>query len=269
MAVDATLEELAKRATDGDRSALEALIRGIQHRVYGLAVRMLGDVEDARDATQEIILRLVTRLSSFRGEGTFMAWALRVAASQLINLKAGRREMISFEAMEGLLDEGLRHFDGLERPSVFDAAVVEEGKLVCTQGMLLCLDREQRLAFILGEVLELPGSEAAAILNVDEAAYRKRLSRARQRIEEFAQRKCGIVNPSNSCRCNKQAAFGVKAGAIDAERRPLSTHPRVTGLSARVEQLRTLAAVLRTQPEYAAPEVFLERVRAALDAGTL
>jgi DNA-directed RNA polymerase specialized sigma24 family protein len=57
--------------------------------------------------------------------------------------------------------------------------LIEECKIVCTQGMLMCLDREHRLAFVLGEILELAGDEAAAIARAEPATFRKRLQRAR------------------------------------------------------------------------------------------
>ncbi len=58
-----TLEEIARRAVNGDRDALDHLVRDIQDDIYGLALRMLWNREDAEDATQEILVRVVTRLS--------------------------------------------------------------------------------------------------------------------------------------------------------------------------------------------------------------
>ena len=60
-----TLEDLVRRAIDGDRDALDRLVRDVQGDVYGLALRMLWNREDAEDATQEILVRVVTRLSQF------------------------------------------------------------------------------------------------------------------------------------------------------------------------------------------------------------
>jgi RNA polymerase sigma factor (sigma-70 family) len=264
--MDPTLEQLAARSAQGDRAALEQLIRRVQNRIYGLAVRMLGDVEAAQDATQEIILRAVTHLGSFRGEGTFISWVLKVAASHLINVKAGKREAISFEALEQMLEQGIALYEQSKPETPFEDAVIREGKLLCTQGMLLCLDREHRLAFVLGEVLELPGAEAAEILDIDEAAFRKRLSRARERIEAFAQSHCGLVNAKNPCRCEKQAHLGVKLGVIDPKKLELANHPHLARAAAQVEQLVSAAAVLRSHPEYSAPDVFVSRVRELLDA---
>ena len=59
------LEDLARRAIDGDRDALDRLVRDLQGDVYGLALRMLWNREDAENATQEILVRVVTRLTQF------------------------------------------------------------------------------------------------------------------------------------------------------------------------------------------------------------
>lgn len=254
-----SLNMLAARGQQGDRAALEALVRGVQDRLYRLALRMLGDAEDARDATQEIVLKIVTRLSTFKGDSAFHTWALKVAANHLINLKQGRRETLSYDALGELIDQGVAWFEKTA-PSPLDAAVVEEGKLLCTQAMLTCLDREHRLAFVLGEILELPGDQAAEVLEIAPAAFRKRLSRAREDIEAFAQRRCGLVNEANACRCSKQARFGVHAGVIDPLRLDLSRHPALPPLP-EVRALRTATDFLRAHPQYTAPETFIEALR--------
>ena len=61
--------------------------------------------------------------------------------------------------------------------------------------MLLCLDRDDRLAYILGEVFEIDSVQAATIVRISPAAFRKRLERSRRRVVEFMEGHCGIVNP--------------------------------------------------------------------------
>ena len=59
-------------------------------------------------------------------------------------------------------------------------------KVGCTLAMLQCLDRPQRLAYVLGEILDMPAPEAADAIGLDSAAFRKRLQRAREAVEAFA-----------------------------------------------------------------------------------
>ncbi|HEX8945921.1 MAG TPA: sigma factor [Gemmatimonadaceae bacterium] len=81
------LEELAKRAVAGDGGALTAVVEGVQDDVYRLALRMLWHPQDAEDASQEILFKIVTSLATFRGESAFRTWALRVATNHLLNVR--------------------------------------------------------------------------------------------------------------------------------------------------------------------------------------
>ena len=68
------LEWLVEAAIEGDKKALEDVILKIQDKIYGLALRMLYNPSDAEDAAQEILLKIITHLSTFRGESAFTTW---------------------------------------------------------------------------------------------------------------------------------------------------------------------------------------------------
>src|SRR5262245_18224704 len=78
------LTGLALAARDGDRAALEALCQQVQQPMYRLALRFCGDPHDAQDATQEVLISLVTQLGSFEGRSKFTTWAYKVAVRQLM-----------------------------------------------------------------------------------------------------------------------------------------------------------------------------------------
>lgn len=82
-----TLEDLARQAIGGDREALDLLVRALQGDVYGLALRMLWNREDAEDATQEILVRTVTRLAQFDFRSKLKTWVYRVAVNYLLDVK--------------------------------------------------------------------------------------------------------------------------------------------------------------------------------------
>ena len=69
------LEDLVRSAIDGDRNALEDFVRALQGDIYALALRMLCNREDAEDATQEILVRIVTHLSQFDFRSKVKTWA--------------------------------------------------------------------------------------------------------------------------------------------------------------------------------------------------
>jgi RNA polymerase sigma factor (sigma-70 family) len=78
-----TLEHIARRAVGGDRDAVDSLVRSLQDDVYGLALRMLWNREDAEDATQEILVRTVTRLSQFDFRSKLRTWVYRIAVNYI------------------------------------------------------------------------------------------------------------------------------------------------------------------------------------------
>jgi len=214
---DAALLDAVRRAREGEREALELVVRAIQGDVYRLALRFLWHPQDAEDATQEILVRIVTGLGGFRGDSTFRTWVYRVACNRLLTLKARRMEerAMSFEEFgddlaAGLSDEALR-----VEPDVDEAMLLEEVKVGCTLALLLCLDRPHRLAYILGDIIELDHTEAGAVLEIAPAAFRKRLSRARRAVVEFLSSRCGLVNPAASCRCRRRVGTAVALGRVD------------------------------------------------------
>src|SRR5882672_9229555 len=98
----------ARAAAKGDRAAAHQVLQAVQDGVYRLALRMLGHPEDAEDAAQEILVIVLTHLGSFRGESALSTWVWRIAARRLNEVRRGRREVDSFEALEERLT-GLRH----------------------------------------------------------------------------------------------------------------------------------------------------------------
>jgi RNA polymerase sigma factor (sigma-70 family) len=209
---------LIEQARAGDAAALEALVRRHQAFVFNLAIRMLYCPQDAEDATQEILIKLVTKLSTFEGRSRFRTWLYRIATNHLLNMKRGRMEPLvtSFADYGRSLDDAAE----LDLPDPREVPVdvrllVQEARIGCTSGMLLCLDREQRLAYVLGEILGLTDTAAAEILELSRDAFRQRLSRARRDLHTFLQGQCGLMNKANPCRCDKKTRAFIQAGYID------------------------------------------------------
>jgi hypothetical protein len=93
--------------------------------------------------------------------------------------------------------------------------LVEEAKISCTTGMLLCLDRTQRLIFTLGEIFGASDTVGSEILEMTPDNFRQSLSRARRDLYQFMHGQCGLVNASNPCRCAKKTRGFIEAGHVD------------------------------------------------------
>jgi RNA polymerase sigma factor (sigma-70 family) len=260
--VPAVADATIKAAIGGDRAALEAVVRGVRDDVYRLAHRMLWHPQDAEDATQEILIRVVTRLSTFRGDAQLRTWAHRIAVNYLLTTRQRRmeRQALSFDAFGEDLARGLD--TAYEAPGIDDELLAEEVKIGCTQGLLLCLDREQRVAYILSEIFELPGEEAAAILGITPAAYRKRAQRARDRIQAFMRGHCGLLDGANPCRCARRVGAAIALGRVDPQRL-LFVREQVRT----IERFHDAAAVYRSHPQQRAPERVVAAVIEAIADG--
>jgi RNA polymerase sigma factor (sigma-70 family) len=209
---------LVSRAQAGDRVALETLVGRHQTWIYNIAVRMLGHPEDAEDATQEILVKALTRLSSFEGRSRFRTWLYRIAVNHVLNAKRGRREpgALTFSCYAHSLDST----PDLDVPDENAAGadvrlLVDEARLGCTSGMLLCLEREQRLVYILGDIFGVTDVVGAELLDTTRDTFRQRLARARRDLHNFMNDKCGLVDPANPCRCAKKTRGFIQAGYVD------------------------------------------------------
>jgi RNA polymerase sigma factor (sigma-70 family) len=103
------LGALVERARNGDRESLAHVVEQIQGPIYNLALRMLWHPEDARDATQDILIRVITHLGSFRGDSRVQTWVYRVAANYLITVRQSRVEEqnYTFDRFADELRDGL------------------------------------------------------------------------------------------------------------------------------------------------------------------
>jgi RNA polymerase sigma factor (sigma-70 family) len=263
---DAELRCLVSAARDGDSAAMESVVAAVEDDVYRMALRMLWHPEDAKDATQEALIRIVTRMASYRGEAAFRTWAYRVAANHILNFRKSRveQENLTFRRFGEDLSEGLAEPD----PTLADADLLaEEVKLGCTLGMLLCLDRDERLAYVLSDVFELPSSDGSFICDTTPDAFRKRASRARAKLREFVAAHCGLVNSDAACRCDRRVEAAVRTGRVQPRALQFARRTDVEADVGEMERLHDLASLMRSHPEYNAPESVTAAVRNLIGSG--
>ncbi len=261
---DSADEELVSKAQAGDKHALEKLVCRHQPWIFNIAIRMIWRRDLAEDATQEILIKAFTKLSTFRGLSRFRTWLYRIAVNHLLNMrKSQMEENMTFTDLGRLLDE----MPNLDLPDPNSIPVelpllVEEAGIGCMTGMLLCLDRRQRLAFILGEIFGVASEVGAEVMEVSPENFRQLLSRARRDLYQFMQDKCGLVNKANPCRCAKKTRSFMQAGYVDPDRLQF-TKDRLSSVSHiapdRLNELQTLdrehAELFRGHGFLAAPDL--------------
>jgi RNA polymerase sigma factor (sigma-70 family) len=211
------LTVIALAARDGDARSLEELCRRLQHPMYRLALRYSGNPTDAEDAAQEVLVRIVTGLGSFEGRSKFTTWVYTVAVRQLLRTSRRRseRSVAGPEPFAEFLDRHVADpvFEP-ERRAVYDELCADV-RLSCTYGMLLCLTRPNRIAYLLGDLLGFTDVEGAEICEISPEAFRQRLARARRTMRHVMGERCGLVRASNPCRCERLVTASIDHDLLD------------------------------------------------------
>ncbi|HMD71380.1 MAG TPA: RNA polymerase sigma factor [Bryobacteraceae bacterium] len=270
-------EDLVRGAQSGSREAAELLLARHQPWVLNLAVRMMPRRADAEDASQEVPIKAFQSLPTFRGGSQFRTWLYRIAVNHILNARKAVASLCSFEDAA----RGLQRVPDLDLPDPRTVPVpvemlIEETRIVCTMGTLLCLDGRQRLVFILGEVFGVSDEVGAEIAGVSPVNFRQILSRARRDLYEYLRGNCSLVTPGAPCKCVKKTRAFVQGGFVDPRKLQFTPeHQRkvrdVAG--SRADELtdahmKVAAQVYRDHPFYE-PAGQVERLHEALKTVSL
>lgn len=225
--------KLVRLAAEGDKGALEQLLTGVQDLVFNLSLRMLGTIHDAEDASQEILIRVMTNLASFRGESAFTTWVFRIAVNHLKNYRKSMfaQHPLSFEYYGEDIVSG-KEKDIPDLTMGVDRNLLEqELKLSCTNVMLQCLDTDSRCIYILGTMFRVDSRLAAEILEISPEAYRQRLSRIKKKMAGFLDEYCGLSG-KGVCSCSKRISYAIATHRVNPEK------PEYTSLEENTEFLQ-------------------------------
>jgi RNA polymerase sigma factor (sigma-70 family) len=209
---DQSDDELIIEALHGNKISLERLIKKHQDYIYNISLKFFLNPDDALDATQEVLIKVITHLKQFKKESSFRTWLYRIALNHFLNTPKKRTEILfnqSEDVYQGLADETTEN--------IFDEAEIEEVRILCSTAMLMCLNREQRLLYIIGEIFGADHNFGAELFNLTPANYRVKLHRAKTDLLTFVSGKCGLINPNNPCRCHKKTKFLIEKGVVDKE----------------------------------------------------
>lgn len=208
--------DLVAMAVNGDQKALQSIITRHYIFVYNLALKMTKSVVDAEDLTQEVFIKVITALSGFKGDSQFRTWLYRISVNHFLNVSKRKteEEIYDFEKYFNLIatvpDQDLTDH---EQDELMDS--IEELRIRCTSGMLLCLERTQRMAYILGDMFEIDHNLGAEIMGISKGNFRIKLMRARQDLSSWMNQRCSLVNSANPCKCPKKTKGFIEAGFVN------------------------------------------------------
>ncbi|MFC1898293.1 RNA polymerase sigma factor [Candidatus Cloacimonadota bacterium] len=232
--VTITDEDLVLEIQNGSKESFEKLFRKYQPWIYNIVLRMVMLAEDAEDITQEILIKIMTSLSTFKHQSSFKTWLFRIVKNHVMNMKKCKSELeyTSFY----LYGKGIDNSPDFDPPDTKNLPVEmnvlqHEIQIHCITGMLLCLNREQRLIFIMGEIVGIGHNIGSKVFDISQANYRKRLSRARKLVYQFMQERCGLVKNKNVCHCKSKLAGMIEAKIINPEYISYKVDPQLQGLA--------------------------------------
>ncbi len=204
-------EILIQESLAGNKDSLEILIKRHQDYIYNISLKLFLDPDDALDATQEVLIKIITSLKTFQGKSRFRTWIYRITFNHF--LSSPKRKM------EQLFDRNFDFDTAKNIPSEDEISpqAIEEVRIMCSTAMLMCLTREQRLIYIIGDVFEADHHLGAELFDTTPANFRVKLHRARADLLNYVKGRCGLVDPKNPCRCNKKAGVMIRAGFVDRE----------------------------------------------------
>ena len=185
--------EIIDRVLSGDTEAFEALVLEHQNKVYSLALRMVGNEEDARDMAQEAFIRAFSSLTGFRGDSKFSVWLYRLTSNICIDFLRSRAKKRTV-SMPWTNDEG-DDAGELEIPDErfspeeqFDRTSIRES----VQRGLDSLSPQYREILVLREINGLSYEEIGRVLGIEEGTVKSRIFRARKKLCDFLLREGNI-----------------------------------------------------------------------------
>ena len=256
------LEETVKKAVKGDKKALEEVVIEIQDLIYNLAIRMLWHPDNAKDATQDILIKIITNLGSFNHKSAFTTWVYKLTSNHLLNIKKKENaSSLNFEKYEQQLNQDFSNSINYTKNQAEQKLLIQEAKIGCSNAMLQCLNEENRITYIIGEILEFNSKESAVILGISPENFRKRLSRTRNNLHQFLNNNCGIINPKNKCRCHKKVDSSIKKGFINPNNLLFTSNIKNTNLINSIENIQDEVSFYQSNPKYNTPKTLLKEVK--------
>lgn len=210
--------DLIKSCLEGSKLALNTLVQKHQGYIFNVALKYFNHIANAEDATQEVLIKVISNLGNYRPEkAQFRTWLYRITFNHFLNSKKTAIEMRYEAGFENF-------FNIIESSQVIELTIeeetqlkweIEESKVACMAGMIKCLDREQRLIYIIGDVFEIDHHLGAEIFETTPANFRQKLSRVRKDLYEWMNNRCGLVNDNNPCRCPKKTKGFIEKGYVN------------------------------------------------------
>src|SRR6185295_15153344 len=181
-----SLAPVIERAKGGDMAAFEQIIEHHQRRVITTAWRMLGNSEDARDAAQEVFLRVYKYIRGFRSDQDFAAWLYRIVINVCRDHARIRSRHAGFASFE--VEQELGSFDSLASTGNIESEMIQAQQRAIIEEALNTLSKKERAAIVLRDLEGMSTEKVAEVLGSSQTTVRSQISSARAKIKKYRER---------------------------------------------------------------------------------
>jgi len=195
--------QLVEKAKQGDSMAFGSLVEPWRKPLFGYIYRMVTLRQDAEDLLQDVLVRVLEGIRTYRGEARFKSWLFGIATHVCLDhLRAKKRWRVEAQSIgekEATADpQKVEGLTAMMRQPEFSFEI-REHIAFCFSCIARTLPPEEQAALMLKEVLGFTAAEAAGILGVSEPVFRHRLSAGRARMIEDYDGLCALINKSGVC----------------------------------------------------------------------
>ena len=175
-----------ERAKSGDIAAFEQLIESYQRKIFNIALRMLGNYDDAGDLTQEVLIRIYKSIKSFKEQSSFSTWIYRITTNVCLDeiRRRRNRKAISLDEEIKLDDGDMKRQIESDEPSPEETAEAEDLKRIVNDAIAR-LSEEHRTVIVLRDIQGLSYEEISEVLKCPEGTVKSRINRARQALKNI------------------------------------------------------------------------------------
>ncbi|MCR4437043.1 MAG: sigma-70 family RNA polymerase sigma factor [Clostridiales bacterium] len=188
-------KSLLEKAKNGDVFAYESLIEGYQKKVFNLALRMVGNREDASELAQEVFIRVYKSLKGFKEQSQFSTWIYKITTNVCLDelRKRKNRNITSLDEEIKLEDSEIKRQIEDDKPTPEMIVEKNELKKVVSDAIKLLSD-EHRTVIVMRDIQGFSYEEIARIINCPEGTVKSRLNRARLALKEILKGKAELLS---------------------------------------------------------------------------
>lgn len=234
---------------------IEIIYKQYSKRIYNLAYRMTGNKDDASDITQETFIQGFKSLDKFRSESQIYTWLYKIAKNKSLRFLE-KKNKTTFTSLQELIDKTSSPISD-EISETEKTNYISQVKDGCLSGLLRCLSLQQRLAFILNVILDIPVEQVAGIIDKSENATRILVHRSKQNLKDFLCNNCSLYDSKNNCRCENLINFSLKQGWISPDNQ--------ARVESEIKDLKDVVGLYKTLQETSPTNEFDKQMQRLLD----